>query len=219
MRNIIASLSLDIDARDPACAIVRVHVTPNAPQPDMEIRGRLMGPRCSYATTIEVAYAFQPDGGADAPLSAVARIPEASPWHPVSPHLYDGPVELWHAGQLLDRQPVRLGLRTLSLGPAGLRVNGRVLPLSVRRVTTLSEAEARVLHAEGVNVLIAPPDAAVFTIADHLGFLVVCETPAETLAPYRQRPSCLGVIDPALMAAPEEATLPVELLGLRMIGA
>jgi hypothetical protein len=215
MRNIIASLSLDIDARDPACAVVRVHVTPSIAQADLEVRGRLMGPSCAYATTIEVAYAFQPE----APLSAVVRIPEASPWHPVSPHLYHGPVELWHVGQMLDRRPVRLGLRTLSLGPAGLRVNGRVLPLSVRRVTTLSEAEARVLHAEGVNVLIAPPDEAVFAVADHLGFLVVCETDIETIEAFRHRPSCLGVIDPVSAATTSDAGSPVELPGLRVVGA
>jgi hypothetical protein len=219
MNNSIASLSFDIDARDPACAVVRVQVTPRIAQPGLEVRGRLMGPSCAYASTIEVAYAFQPDRGAEGPLSAVARIPEASPWHPVSPHRYYGPVELWQAGQLLDRRAVRLGLRTLSLGPAGLRVNGRVLPLSVRRVTALSEAEARALHAEGVNVLIAPPDEAVFSVADHLGFLVVCETDADAMAAYRHRPSCLGVIDPVSAATMGDPLSPVELPGLRVIGA
>ncbi|MFQ3593681.1 MAG: hypothetical protein SNJ82_10940 [Gemmataceae bacterium] len=219
MNNSILAVCAQSDARDPACVVVRVIVTPALTHEGLEIRGRLMGPTCLHAHTIEVAYALHPSE----PLTALARIPEANLWHPVSPHLYAGPVELWHKGRLLDRRTIRLGFRTLSLTPDGLRVNGRLLPLHTKRVTTWSEAEARAWHDAGVNVLIAPAEPALFDLADRIGFLVACEAEAESLATVAHHPSCLGWLDAAARWSPDSppvlASLPVELSGLRVMGA
>lgn len=212
MNDSLVSLKVQIDARDPACARVRVQVqvVPACTQGELEIRGRLMGPSCLYADTIEVAYALVPEGSG----VAVARIPEANRWHPQTPFLYAGPVEVWHHGQLLARRTLRLGLRTLASDRAGLRVNGQVLALRVQRVQSLNEEQARGLHAQGVNVLVAPPEPDLFELADRVGFFVVCETDAATLAAFAQHPSCLGWLDPHVASEPSS---PVELPGLRVI--
>jgi hypothetical protein len=212
MNHSLAWLKVQIDASDPACALVRVHLSPGFASDSLEIRGRLMGPSCLYAETIEVAYPFVREGA----LTVVARIPEANRWHPLTPFLYAGPLEVWQAGQLLERRTLRLGLRTLASDRAGLRVNGQVLALRVQRVQSLNEEQARGLRAQGVNVLVAPPEPDLFELADRVGFFVVCETDAATLAAFAQHPSCLGWLDPHAATA---GASPVELPGLRVIGA
>jgi len=44
----------------PAEAEVWITVTPERPAPEAEVRGRLMGPRCLFAETVEVAYPLRP---------------------------------------------------------------------------------------------------------------------------------------------------------------
>jgi len=56
-------------------------------------------------------------------------IPEASLWEPESPFLYQGPVELWQDEQLCERVQLSHGLRVITLGPRGIRVNGRQITL------------------------------------------------------------------------------------------
>src|SRR4051794_3816870 len=46
----------------PAEAEVWVRVVPERLTPATEVRGRLMGPRCAYASTVEVAYPLRPLG-------------------------------------------------------------------------------------------------------------------------------------------------------------
>src|SRR3954464_13906698 len=74
--------------------------------PTTELRGRLMGPRCRFASTIEVAYPLRPfvrePEGFAGPSGRVV-IPEASLWDPQCPFLYEGPVELWQDGKLCRR--------------------------------------------------------------------------------------------------------------------
>src|SRR4051812_29444194 len=113
MSNRILAVTLTTHSSAPAQAEVRAQVQVERLTPTTELRGRLMGPRCSFASTIEVAYHFRPVD--DTTLRAV--IPEASLWDPVSPFLYEGPVELWQDGVRVDRALVRHGLRRFSLGP------------------------------------------------------------------------------------------------------
>ena len=85
---------------NPAEAEIWITAHPTERHADLELRGRLMGPRCPYATTVEVAYALRPcprsvaDSGQTA---ARVLIPEPNFWEPQSPFLYRGPVELWQA--------------------------------------------------------------------------------------------------------------------------
>src|SRR4051812_11934568 len=101
MTNAILKVELSDYSLIPAEAEVRVTVVPQLVNTRTEVRGRLMGPRCRFASTVEVAYHFRPllIPTAQPALTVRAIIPEASFWEPQSPHLYAGPLELWQDGQ------------------------------------------------------------------------------------------------------------------------
>src|SRR6266852_987779 len=119
MTNRILHIDLRSHSTIPAEAEVRITVVPERLTPTTEVRGRLMGPRCLFANTIEVAYHLRPlpPGSPTTPGALVLRaiIPEASLWEPECPFLYEGPVELWQDGQRCERVMVRHGLRTVAL--------------------------------------------------------------------------------------------------------
>jgi hypothetical protein len=178
MTNRIVHLELHDASTVPAEAEVRLVVVPERLTPTTEVRGRLMGPRCRFASTVEVAYHFRPlPPGAAVPAGALAvraLIPEASLWAPETPFLYEGPVELWEEGGLLERVAVRHGLRHLGLGPAGLRVNGRPLPLRGRELASCSEEQALELRRAGYNLVVVPAEAGgAWAVADAVGLFVL----------------------------------------------
>lgn len=186
--NRIRDLVLLDRLEDPAAAEVWLGIVPEQESSGLEVRGRLIGPRCVYATTVEVAYPLRPLPTPPAGLPGLPRrvlIPEASLWEPDCPFLYQGPIELWEAGQQGDRVWLRHGLRHVSLGRRGLRVNGR--PFMVHGVARdrCTEAQARDLRQAGVNTLLAAPGAdltALCEAADRLGFFVLARGPAHPIA-------------------------------------
>src|SRR5262249_19741595 len=142
----MSSRILRVELRDrsviPAEAEILVTVEPARLDGGTEVRGRLMGPRCHFASTIEVAYHLRPllvPTGRPA-LTLRAIIPEASLWEPETPHVYTGYVELWQDGVREEVVQVRHGLRQVSLGPRGLRLNGRLLRLRGHEVEQLDDA-------------------------------------------------------------------------------
>ncbi len=161
----------------------------------VEVRGRLMGPRCPYAATVEIAYPLRPLPaalGAAGGYQARILIPEPSLWEPQTPFLYDGPLELWQDGRRYDQVRVSHGLRVLQIGPPGLRVNGKPLPLHGVRRETLTEDEARALHDRGVNLLLTDVRDGVtqpWDVADRFGLLVLgrLRTAADVAAALRLR--------------------------------
>src|SRR5262245_50368134 len=106
-----------LDARlDPVEAEVWVTVEPERLTSTTQVRGRLMGPRCPYSTTLEVAYPLrehsrQYESEGPPRLTLRAIIPEPGLWDPQSPFLYQGPLELWQCDQRCDQVQVRHGLR------------------------------------------------------------------------------------------------------------
>jgi hypothetical protein len=235
-------LHIDVRAHStvPAEAEVRITVVPESLTPTTEVRGRLMGPRCRFASTVEVAYHLRP---LPAPVTGAlmmrAIIPEASLWEPEGPFLYEGPVELWQDGRRCDRVLVRHGLRTVTLGSRGLRVNGKALVLRGQALSSCSEAEALELRRTGHNLVVAEPDEAIWEVADRVGLFVLGRLTGppdeggkvEALAAH---PSALGwlvgaegslvgtegaafVIGPPEVA--ETATLPVLVFGEAPAGA
>jgi len=217
MTNRIRELRLHDQLDDPAEAEVWVSVVPESVTPTTELRGRLVGPRCLYASTVEVAYPMRPfvrQPPALPGLAARVVIPEASLWEPVSPFLYLGPIELWEDGKVCDQIQVRHGLRTLRLGPRGLRLNGR--PLTIRGVAQeeCTEEDARRLREQGCNTLLAPVSggtSAVWEAADRLGFLVLDRLGGSEEAIRRarnlgQHPCCLGwLLDGEVLEQEREA--------------
>jgi hypothetical protein len=177
MSNRILHLALTDHGLTPAQAEVRLAVTPERLTPATEVRGRLMGPRCRFSSTVEVAYHFRPlPGAAPDQLHLRAIIPEPSLWDPTSPFLYEGPIELWQDGALCHSLRIRRGLRTLAVGAGGLRWNGRPLHLCGRSVDRLDEEPALALRSAGCNLLLVPmraDTAGVWDLADSAGFLVL----------------------------------------------
>src|SRR5260370_18508001 len=166
---------------DPAEAEVWITVVPEEMTETTRVSGRLMGPRCPYSATVEVAYPLRSwkreDEEADSKsLTMRVIIPEASLWEPESPFLYQGPVELWQDEQLCERVQLSHGLRVLTLGPRGIRVNGRQFIIEGVRGDRFSEEELVHLRQAGCNLLLTSVTARTLRLweaAHRLGFLIL----------------------------------------------
>src|SRR4051812_43711206 len=100
MSNRIRHLEIRNHSLVPAEAVVHLTVVPDRLDAGTRAAGRLMGPRCAFASTVEVAYHFRPwtVPTSEPALTFRAVIPEASFWEPETPFLYAGPLELWQDG-------------------------------------------------------------------------------------------------------------------------
>jgi hypothetical protein len=240
MSNRIRQIDVRDRLSDPAQPEVWVRVLPEHRTPTTEIRGRLMGPRCRYASTVEVAYPLRPFprplDEASPELSRRVVIPEASLWDPTSPFLYEGPVELWEENELCDQLVLRYGLRSLSAGNRGLRLNGQLLELKGETRNQCTEAEMAELREAGKNVLladVAASQAELWDSADRVGFLVLGRVAArlaaiEQAVARRRHPSNLGwLLDAEIWkdAALRQAAAPLlhrtagELIGIEIHGS
>jgi hypothetical protein len=208
---------LHIELRDrsvvPAEAEVLVTVVPETLDGGTSVQGRLMGPRCRYASTIEVAYHLRPllVPTARPAITMRAIIPEASLWDPESPHLYVGPVELLQNGERCQVVEVRHGLRHISVGPRGMRINGRLLRLKGKVAETITEEEALASRQAGYNLFVAPmreSSRMLWEVADRIGFLVLGQLSSDyspaLMADLAGHPSCMGWIVPAGVPIPGE---------------
>jgi hypothetical protein len=207
MTNHLQTIRVRDGRLDPAEAEVWLFAYPERLTSTTRVSGRLVGPRCPYAGTVEVAYPFREqsreyESTGNAHIALRVIIPEPSFWDPESPFLYQGPADLWEGDQRGDQVQVSHGLRVLGLGTQGLRCNGRPLVLRGVARAACPEAEARSLHQAGCNTLLAPAgaDAALWDLADRFGFLVLVRIAdeeglrAEALQAhtFRPHPCCLG---------------------------
>jgi hypothetical protein len=213
MTNRILQVELLTHRAIPAAAEIRIRVTAEYVNETTEVCGRLMGPRCPYATTVEVAYPFRSLPGPG--LAARAVIPEASLWDPTSPFLYEGVVELWQDGQRAARARVSHGLRTLSLGPRGCHINGRPIAFRAREITaTPTEEQAEFLHRDGTNLLIGSATPQLLDIADRFGFLVLGRgSGGASILNQLTRPSWLGLLIGAGEVVPLNGIVGLDLSG------
>jgi hypothetical protein len=179
MTNRIMHVAVLDRLKDPTEPEVWVGVVPERPSPTLDIRGRLTGPSCRYASTVEVAYPLRP---APRPLEGLAGIvrrgviPEASLWDPASPFLYRGQIELWDNDTLLDQVTLRHGLRSFHVGKQGFYINSR--PLTLRGIvrTACPVAEMLELRHQGYNLLVGDLAASpreLWDDADEYGMLVL----------------------------------------------
>jgi hypothetical protein len=113
MANRIKDMSLSISRLTPAEAEINITVFPEALSSATLARGRVVGPRCAYAVTVEIAYPFREQARHSTdPPSIVLRalIPEPCLWDPESPFVYRCHVELWQDGQPCDERSMDYGL-------------------------------------------------------------------------------------------------------------
>ena len=114
MTNSIQAIDVQTRLLTPMDAEIEITVTLAHVSPPTEIRGRLIGPRCALATTVEVAYPLRPvprQADGTPRLSARVHIPEPSRWEPECPFYYDGRVEAWVNGQRVATKEFRHELR------------------------------------------------------------------------------------------------------------
>ena len=185
-----SDLTITVPRHDPA--ETEIHLV--APEP---VTARLLGPRCRFASTVEVAYWFRPAPGLPGTLRAI--VPEPTLWDPESPFLYEAIVRT-AAGPEIRRT---LGLRSIQLGAGGFRIEQRPLRLNAVRRDRLDDAAA--LRQAGINTIVCPVLAQTMSVwadADAWGFFVLGELAAESLPlvpELEAHASCLGwIVDPAL---------------------
>ena len=213
MTSKIQKLDLRVTLKDPTEPEVWVGVATSSPT---DVHGRLMGPRCRYSSTVEVAYPLRPTSRPLEGLAGIVRravIPEASQWEPTHPFLYEGPVELWEGDQLVEGRWVRCGIRYLHLGNRGLRLNGHLFTLRGVARNACPAEEMMQLREQGVNLLlvdVAAAPAPLWAAADAVGMLVLGKVAASRAAiakacDQQSHPANLGwLLDRAIFA---DATL------------
>lgn len=214
---------------DPTAPEVWISVFAERQTATTEVRGRLHGPRCIYSSTIEVAYPLRPFPQVPEGLQGVSRrviIPEASFWDPQSPFLYEGPIELWDDGQLRDQVTLSHGLRTLALGPRGLRISSKDVTIRGVARDTSSQDEALELRRLGDNTFLTNVSAhteSLCEVADRVGFLVLGRVAAEPTAiaqavALRRHPCLLGWLLDAGLFVEDRWHADVEVLRRRSVG-
>jgi hypothetical protein len=203
MVNSIRTLHLSDIRLDPAGAEVYALVYPERLTSSTQVRGRLVGPRSPYTTTVEVAYPLREHSRqyeSEGPARLILRvvIPEPNFWDPQTAFLYEGPLELWQDGQLAQQVQLKHGLRVTQLGPRALHMNGKPVKVCGIRRSKCTDHQAELLHGKGHNTLLASAveDEALWDTADRLGFLVIhCLTEKGDLklaGSLKEHPSCLG---------------------------
>src|SRR5713226_2145266 len=105
MNNRIRSLRISNTSVNPAEADISISVQPEQVTSTTQIRGRIVGPRCAYSSTVEVAYPMREVSrryeNYDIPgLTLRIVIPEPCLWDPQSPFVYEAVAELWQSDQL-----------------------------------------------------------------------------------------------------------------------
>src|SRR5262245_36147025 len=126
MNNGLRWVGCDIHSLSPAEAEIWITAGTERVTATTEIRGRLVGPHCLYATTVEVAYPIRPIPHPPESLPTLTRrviIPEPSLWDPQSPFIYRAAVELWQDGSRCDRAEFDFGLRARAVNSRGLTWN------------------------------------------------------------------------------------------------
>jgi hypothetical protein len=150
--------------------------------PTSIIRGRLTGPRCIYASTVEIAYTMREVSRSDH-IELRVTIPEPCWWDPQSPFLYEGVLEHWENEHLSQRSPITHGIRDLQLTSQGLKLNGRSVILRGRAVEpTVNETELRRLHDCDINAVMTSfrgerewfSNTALWALANRYGLFVLC---------------------------------------------
>jgi hypothetical protein len=83
----------------------------DSPNDTTQIRGQLSGPRCPNAETVQLAYPLkqiQSSGNRGCILTGKIVVPEPNLWTAEMPFGYEGKVELWHEGKLLESRQFRV---------------------------------------------------------------------------------------------------------------
>ncbi|CAN5598120.1 hypothetical protein BH10PLA2_BH10PLA2_15520 [soil metagenome] len=206
MEQLKASIRKHIVRLTQAEAEIRFLVRTSSSGEDLHVRGRLMGPRCPYSSTVEVAYPLKEiertsDAAGQTSILLRTIIPEPSMWDPQSPFLYSGPVGIWQRDQVLEQHTMQVGFVGWGLGTRGLRVNGQYTNLQAAVVGHLDPETCASLRDKQVNCLVVDvrdSTPSVWELTDRFGFFVLGRLHSikdwEQARALEGRPSSLGWI-------------------------
>jgi hypothetical protein len=154
--NHIRSLHMEIRTLNPAEADVRFHVAVDRPDDRLGLKGRLVGPRCAYASTVEVAYPLRDaPPGETTKLSARAIIPEPNFWEPPCPFLYEARIELLEDGNRIDSITMTTGLRTVAISGRSFVLNGKPFEAKAMEPVHLTEPDLAEVRRQ-FNTVVLP---------------------------------------------------------------
>jgi hypothetical protein len=222
MNNSITKLAAYDRTTPPSDAELLLFVAAQQITATTEVRGRVTGPHCIEASTVEIAYPLRPAPFArDYPeleegLLIQATIPEASLWEPGRPFLYHVFIELWEDGQCCDRRRFAYGFRTIQVGSRGLLLNGQ--PLQLRgtcRVPTSDQEWAALRQRQGNLLVAAAADSQSWAKGSQMGLLVLGRLPSQaenwdSRSLGERQASCLGWLidkETLLRLSPESAAM------------
>jgi hypothetical protein len=171
--------------------------------PGAEVRGRVVGPRCLFAKTVEVAAPLRSvrhREQEEAVLIARTAFPQPGFWGLDIPLLYRVVVELWQDGQRCEVSGFDLGFRTIELGSGNVLVNKTPYLLQGMPHLPESPEEAAARRQAGYNLVLADKGQWHWWVrANPMGFLLLEKVALATLTPQyigliSQQPCCLGFV-------------------------
>ncbi len=174
---------------DGASVEVKVEVENRQTGANSRVRVRVLDPDGKPAGTGEGAVE---GAGATGTVVVRVRLDTAQLWSPATPVLYRADVELLSAGNLVDRESVRFGIRTVAWSAdRGFLLNGQPIelkgacihhdhgPLGASSFPAAEERRVAKLKAAGYNAIRCahnPPATSFLDACDRLGMLVMDES-------------------------------------------
>jgi hypothetical protein len=171
--------------------------------PGTEVRGRIVGPRCLFAETVEVASPLRSVRcKEDERASLIVRTGFANPgfWDPDTPLLYRVVAELWQDEQRCDACGFDLGFCKIEMNSGTILVNEK--PFFLRGMTHLPDSieEATARRQAGYNLVLAETGQWNWWVrANPMGFLLLEKVKLSTLTPHyiglvSRQPCFLGFV-------------------------
>ncbi len=90
MSNRILNVDLGVRRLNPVEAELLATVRCEHVTAGTQVKGHLIGPRCPYAATVEIAYSWREVARTLDEIQMRTLIPEPSPWDVQGPFLYEG---------------------------------------------------------------------------------------------------------------------------------
>jgi hypothetical protein len=140
--------------------------------PGSRLAGHLMGPHSQFAHTLPAEYRFV-DAGPGSGILAHAVIPEACPWTPDGPYLYDAALELVGPEGRLAETHRTLGIRPLGVRQTSLRLDGKRYVPRVADVQHVSHIDWPAWRKMGLVALTRGAEDAQLEAATQHGVLVM----------------------------------------------
>jgi len=185
---------MEIRTLNPTEADVRFHVAVDRQDDRLGVQGRLVGPRCAYASTIEVAYPL-----GDAPpgepnrLSTRTFIPEPNLWEPACPFLYEATFELFEDRSRIEVMPMTVGLRTIAISGRSFVLNGKKFePKAIEAAHPTESALAQARQQFNTVVLPVSDDARpLWHACDRMGLAVIGRIESQWAPEFLANHPCL----------------------------